>query len=590
MASKIKAVLAKHKVLIAQKQPWIAHFQLIGEYINLRKQNFSETNSVGAFLVKDIYDYTAGRDNAIMASALIGALWQNGAQSIQIVPARGMSDSDENKVYFNFLTEELISIMDAPRAGLAIALDEYMHDQGSMGTSGIGVFLNEDSRTKKNIPIIYKAWDVKTMTIAEDQFGYVDTVYNLKEMTIAQAVKEYGLENLSLRSREIFSQTGGFKEKIKVLHAIEPRLDGDPTKFGNKDMPVASIHIELTSTVGQNSGKLLRESGYPSMPIFVSRFLKILGEVYGRSPGMAALPDAMELNAIWEALIIAFEKQLDPPLGILNDGDLTPVIDTSPGALNVFNVSGRLGTREPIFPLFTVGEFKSIDKLIDKLTESLSNHFYLDRLLDLNNDTRMTLGEAQIRNELRAASLGSIYSRQISELFVPMIDRSITLMYQLGRLGVVANSLQHDRLALQGITPIILPSEVAQRIAEGRDFFKIKFISPAVRSMHAEEIQGILGATAYALQATQLDERGKDILDVEAAIKRVAELTGASAKTIKSLQAIEDLREVQKIEFDKQVQLDNAVKESEIARNLAQAKATVDNSGGGGGANKTKQK
>ena len=74
------------------KLPWLEHFQLIGEYINLRKQNFTETNQVGAFLTRDIFDSTASRDSSIMASALIGALWPNGAQSIQFMPARGMKD------------------------------------------------------------------------------------------------------------------------------------------------------------------------------------------------------------------------------------------------------------------------------------------------------------------------------------------------------------------------------------------------------------------------------------------------------------------------------------------------------------------
>ncbi len=588
MPSKVKTIIEKHKAMISQKQPWLEHFQLIGEYINLRKQNFTETNPVGAFLVRELFDNTAGRDNDIMASALIGALWQNGAQSIQILPARGMTDNDINRDYFSFFTDEIVSIMDAPRAGLSVALTEYMKDQGSFGTSGIGVFENEDARTKKHVPIMYQAWNVKTMTIAEDQFGFVDTVYNQTEMTIDQAVKAYGLKNLSTKSRDYFASGQGFKEKIKVLHAIEPRLDGDPTKFGNKDMPVASIHIELTSTTGQ--GKILKESGFASMPVFIARFDKVLGEVYGRSSGMAALPDAIELNAIWEALMIAIEKQLDPPLGILNDGDLTPVIDTSAGALNVFNVTGRLGNHDPIFPIFTVGELKSIEKLIDKLTESLSNHFFLDRLLDLNNDTRMTLGEAQIRNELRAASLGSIYSRQIAELFVPMVERTITLAFKQGRLGVVANSLQHKQIVLQGILPTIMPPEVATRIAEGKDFYTIKFISPAVRSMQAEEIQGILGTTAYAAQAVTLDESARDVIDVDASIKRIAELTGASIKTIRSLQAIEDLRKAKEAVMGEKLELEKAKDQAEIAANLAQAKATVENTGGGGGANKTKQK
>ena len=247
MASKVKAVVAKHKALKALKLPWLEHFQLIGEYINLRKQNFTETNPVGAFLTRDIFDSTASRDSSIMASALIGALWPNGAQSIQFTSARGMKDNEENKKYFKFLTDEVVSLMDSPRAGLTVALGEYMEDQSSIGTSGIGVFKNEDSRTKKNNPILFKAWDVKTMSIAEDQFGFVDTIYNETEITVEQAVKEYGEENLSAKSREHFKNGKGFEEKIKVLHAIEPRLDGDPTKFGNKDMPVASIHIELSS-------------------------------------------------------------------------------------------------------------------------------------------------------------------------------------------------------------------------------------------------------------------------------------------------------------------------------------------------------
>ena len=214
MASKIKNILAKHKALKAIKNPWLEHFQLIGEFIHLRKQNFTETNPTGAFLTRDIFDNTAGRDSSIMASALIGALWPNGAQSIQFTPARGMKDSEANKEFFKTMTDEVVSLMDSPRAGLTVALGEYMNDQSSFGTSGVGVFKNEDSRTKKNVPILYKAWDVKTMTIAEDQFGFIDTIYNETEITIEQAVKEYGLENLSAKSRELFGNGKGFEEDL----------------------------------------------------------------------------------------------------------------------------------------------------------------------------------------------------------------------------------------------------------------------------------------------------------------------------------------------------------------------------------------
>ncbi len=71
MAGKVKAILEKHKAMMVQKQPLLSLYQLIGEYVNLRKQSFTETNTFGAFVIKDIYDNTAGKNNAIMASALI---------------------------------------------------------------------------------------------------------------------------------------------------------------------------------------------------------------------------------------------------------------------------------------------------------------------------------------------------------------------------------------------------------------------------------------------------------------------------------------------------------------------------------------
>ncbi|GAJ24327.1 unnamed protein product, partial [marine sediment metagenome] len=195
-------------------------------------------------------------------------------------------------------------------AGLTVALTEYMKDQGSFGTSGIATFENP----KGPLPIRYKAWDVKTMNIDENQDGFVDTIYNEIELNPRKAVLEYGINNVSAKTRDLFNS--GKTAAIKILHAIEPRLDADPLKFGNKDMPIASIHIEV---VGE---KILRESGFEEMPVLVSRFSKALGEIYGRSPGMAALSDIIELNAIWEAVTLAIEKNLDPPLGVLSDSDL----------------------------------------------------------------------------------------------------------------------------------------------------------------------------------------------------------------------------------------------------------------------------
>ncbi|KKM07864.1 hypothetical protein LCGC14_1729690 [marine sediment metagenome] len=320
------------------------------------------------------------------------------------------------------------------------------------------------------------------------------------------------------------------------------------------------------------------------MPVKVVRFSKLLGEVYGRGSGGLAFPDALELNAIWEAVTIASEKTLDPPLGVLNDGDLTPIIDTSAGGLTVFNVTGRFGNQPPVFPLFTVGELKAVEPLIDKLTESLSNHFFLDRLLDLNNDTRMTFGEAQIRNELRAASLGLVYTRQIKEGLVPVLERTVEILFKKGLLGVMPDSQEAEDAIIDGKKVIIIPEEIAQRIVDGLEFFEIKFISPAARAMNAEQVQGLLATLQFTTQASAIDQNARDVIDVDAAVKRIAELTGAPEEVVRTLPSIKKLRDARDVNIAQQAELESERLRSEIARNYAQASSVVAGTGGGGGA------
>ncbi len=580
MATKVKAIKAKYEALKGKKQVWLEYFQLIGEYINQRKLEFTEVSVSGQFLNRELYDNTASRNNQVMASALVGSLWAGGAQTIKIKAPFGIEDNVENKEYYEFMLKSVINVMDSPKAGLSSAYNEYMLDQTSFGTSGLGVFKNEELSTKRNTPIRFAAWNIKTMLIAENRWGIVDTIYNMTEPTISEAVDEFGYNALSAKSRRLYDANKGETEKIKVLHAIEPRKERSPTNFGNKNMPIASIHIELGG-----ADKILKESGHESMPVMVVRFSKLLGEVYGRGSGGNALPDALEMNAIWEAVTVASEKTLDPPLGILNDGDLTPIVDSSAGGLTVFNVTGRMGNQPPIFPLFTVGELKAVEPLIDKLTESLSNHFYLDRLLDLNNDTRMTFGEAQIRNELRAASLGSVYTRQIKEGLVPVIDRVVEIMFDLGLLGVMPDSPEAEEAIVLGKKVKVIPREIAERIADGLEFFEIKFISPAARAMNSEQVQGLLATLQFATQSVNIDQNAKDVIDVDEAIKRIADLTGAPEEVVRALPSIEALREAREAAIAQQADLESERVKSEIARNVAQAASIGNETGGGGGKN-----
>ena len=564
MALSIENILARHGELKAEKMLWNSHYQILGEYINLRKQNFTSQLAPGAFLVDDIFDSTGPLSSVKAAAAFMGSMWPNGAKSMRIIKPNGVKDAPEIKNYFEEVTTRLADAMDSPKAGLVTALDEYGQDQMCFGTCGIAI-MDEDDLDN---PLSYTSWDVKSMCIDENSRKFVDTVYNETEKTVKQVVEEYGFNNCSPKVKENWNNKK-YTEKVKCLHVIEPRIGYNKKKKNNKNMPYASYHIDLDAKF------LMKESGYVEMPVVVARFSKIPGEKYGRSPAMLALCDVLELNAIRESRMLATEKQLDPPLAVYDDGSMGGgEVDTSAGAITVISISGRVTNQKPIEPIYTVGEMQSTKDHIAELKETITQQFYLDRLLDLNNETRMTLGEAQIRNKLRGDSLSAIFGRQELEFFTPLVERSCSVMFKKGLLGVKEGSLEQAQAILAGEEPLIIPDAILKRIEAGREAYQIQYMSPAKRMMQAEETQGIMTTWEFAGNLAGAAPELLDNLDADKTIRRLAELTGAPAEIVRDTQSVTDMRTARQQQQAMISQLEMARSGSETARNMSQAQNT----------------
>lgn len=561
MANRVDTLLSRHQKLKSEKAVLHGIYELISEYVFNKKYNLEKTPNSGIFVDGDIYDNTGLRANSIMSNVMVNNLWPNGPRTFKVKRTWDTPDTQEIKEWFKYVNSQMHTVMDNTRAGLVTALDEYMLDQGSYGISGIYVSEND---IDPSCPIRYTAWDIKSMCVDEGTDGLIDTVFVEIEMTIRNAVKEYGLENLGVKTQKAFID-GQLEDKIKILHVIEPRLDRNPRKYGVKDMPIASIHIETSCR------KIIKESGFEEMPVFVGRFIKVLGEKYGRSPAMVAMPDILEANATREAISIATEKQLDPPLAVYDDGSLgAGTIETSAGAINVFSVSGRINNGKPIEPLYTVGELQSSYNHIETLKEAINNHFYLDRLLDFNNEARMTLGEAQLRNALRGQSLGTFYARQEMEVITPLIKRTFNILLKRGLFGVLQNSYEELELLKQGIRPVYIPEVIAQRIFSGLDVYELDYTSPAKRTMQSEELQGTIETANFAAGMAPAIPEILDNINADEMIRRIAKLSGADEDMLKDMETVQALRKARAEQQAQLMQLEQARQQSEIGRNVAQ--------------------
>ena len=135
---------------------------------------------------------------------------------------------------------------------------------------------------------------------------------------------------------------------------------------------------------------------------------------------MDALGDCRQLQKITEDSRIALEKEVNPPLLVVNSGVNGP-LNTSPGGLNY--TSGLSAGQDAVTPLSQVkANLPGAERLIVRLENILQRHFHNDLFLMISDiDKRMTATEVAERNAEKMLMLGPVLDRLRSELFQPLI-------------------------------------------------------------------------------------------------------------------------------------------------------------------------
>lgn len=543
---------------------WDTMYQVLGEYISQIKQDFQGQPANGEFLTEEIFDSTGTFAAFNSASAILGMLWPGAAaQAISIKAPDDMDESTELAEFYENMSKVTIKAMDDPRANMSMALDEYMLDEVIFGTAGVGVEAGFESS------LLYKPYGVKELYVDEGKNGKVDRIWLFYEWTATRVVDEYGEKNVSEKTRKLVKDGNG-NTKVKVLHAIAPRKEAKAEK-GKLAMPYESIHLEFDDC------HLLREDGFNELPISVGRLRKLAYEKMGRGFGQAALPDIREANALRESIIIATEKGLNMPQGVISDGILGGgYIDTSANAVNVFNAASNMGNSPPIFDIGSPPNVAIAEKRIEELKQTISQHFNIDRLLDFNNDTEMTFGEAQIRDQRSMNSLAGLFNRQITEIFTPTIDRSVGILFRAGEYGVTKGSIEEAERVAEGKEVKYFPDAIQKRLDDDLPIYQIAYRTKASNASKAQEYIGILDIMGFAAQAIAVDPSIVNRIDLHEGLKIMADIRGMPEGIIRKDDEVDALTKQQKEKQEKQQTLDNVSQGAVIAKDVAQAEATAE--------------
>jgi hypothetical protein len=216
--------------------------------------------------------------------------------------------------------------------------------------------------------------------------------------------------------------------------------------------------------------------GYHELPYMVPRWSKRSGEIYGRGPGHACLPDMRVLNRVALSQLSGAEKLANPPLLIANDSMLqVKNINTYAGGITFFDRQG-VG-QEEIRPLPVNYQLDVAELVLKQRRDAIRAAFLNDRI-QLAGGPQMTATEVMARERKQNLVLGPVLGRLEAEFLGPLTDRTFLILLRAG-LFAVPEELQGAELRARYVSPI----GRAQRQGEAEAFVRaIQFLAPLLQA------------------------------------------------------------------------------------------------------------
>jgi hypothetical protein len=353
--------------------------------------------------------------------------------------------------------------------------------------------------------------------------GRVNSFYRTFVLTVLQCVQMFGLENCSEPITTLWEQKGSSLEtEVIVAHAIEPnfslQMPGTSPNLGV--VPGGFPYREYYWQWGKYSKQPLSVRGFRSKPFIAPRWTTVSNDAYGRSVGMDALPDILQLHMMTLRQAEGIEKMMRPPLlaslGLKNQpssilpGKVTYVEDITKGMKSIYDVR------------FDV---EHMTMLIEKIEKRVERWFFNDAFMMMEN-----LEGVQPRNELEIAErrgeklqrLGPVVENVEQEL-ADDIRRVVEIMGRRRLLAPKPQSLLGIPLEIEFDSMIRVAQRAAETAVMERSLTVVTKLKETFPEEHPEDVVDITKSTQRYLDRSNFpkdcvrsDEEIKQIRDARA--------------------------------------------------------------------------
>lgn len=427
------------------------------------------------------------------------------------------------------------------RSNLYRVLPSIYADLGAFGTACMLAIEDKDD------VVTFDHFEIGSYWLAQSNRKRVDVMYREFEMTVRQMVQEFGLEACSDPVKALY-RNGQVEVWRPICHAVEPNPDGG-------EFPVRSVYWER----GQETRELAVR-GFKSNPVLACRWNTAGEDIYGSSPGMAALGEAKALQFKEKRKAAAIDKAVDPPL--MGPSSLrNQRVSLLPGDVTYVDVQSGMQGLKPIHDWRP-----DIGAMLEDINKSellLRQAFYVDLFLMMQNDDRsnITAREIQERHEEKLLMLGPVVERVNDELLDPIIDRTFDIL--------VRRSMPYWQGLVNGEPDIPPPPAELENVE-----LKVEFISVLAQAQKSIGISAMDNLFQFVGAAAQMNPGVLDKVDFDQAVDERAEMLGVSPRIVRSDDDVAAMRQQQAQEQQQAKAMAMAAQGAQVARDLGGAKVS----------------
>lgn len=408
---KIKEIIDRYTKLKGDRSQWESLWEDTCTFVTPRRGGITTPHIKGGTRMSQVFSCTAIDANDIFAAGLFGLLcappW------FLLRPPNPLTEvTDEQNTWFSQATR--IYHDELALSNFNLIIFELFKDLGSIGTGC--PYLEEGEDIALNFVNLF----IADYVVQQNRYGIVDTIFRKIGYTARQAVQTFGINNVGRSVREASEDKKKQDEIFEFIHFVAPKEDWD----GKIRFPFASVYVAVKDKL------IVQEGGYYEFPYMFTRLDKESNEVYGRGIGIKMLPEIRLLNKMMETTIRAAEKVVDPPLMVPDDGFLSP-LRTVPGGILYY----RSGTSDRVEPLNTHANIGISLEMMQDTKDDIKRAFFVDLFQLLAERKNMSSAyEVLERVEEKQGNLSPMSGRLESDLFNPLIERGLGILFRTGRL------------------------------------------------------------------------------------------------------------------------------------------------------------